>query len=44
MEVFDGTVTSGRKGIPYDWQPLLAAAEADAFEMELAAITPEYAD
>jgi len=43
MEVFDGTATSGRKGIPYDWQSLLAAAEADTLELELASITPEYA-
>ena len=27
MEVFDGTTTSGRKGIAYDWQSLLIAAD-----------------
>lgn len=44
MEVFDGTATAGRKGIPYDWQSLLVAAEATALELELATITPEYAE
>lgn len=44
MELFDGTATSGRKGIPYDWQSLLAAAEADALELELVTIAPEYAE
>ena len=44
MEVFDGTTTSGRKGIPYDWQSLLATAEAEAFEFELASLAPEYAE
>ena len=44
MEVFDGTITSGRKGIPYDWQSLLVAAEADTLELELVAITPEFAE
>lgn len=44
MEVFDGTVTSGRKGIPYDWQALLAAAEVEALELELVTIAPEFAE
>jgi hypothetical protein len=44
MESFDGTTTSGRKGIAYDWQSLLAAAEAITLEFELAALTPEYAE
>jgi hypothetical protein len=45
-EVFDGTVTAGRKGIPYDWQSLLVAAEASTLELELVAVTiaPEYAE
>jgi hypothetical protein len=46
MEVFDGTTTSGRKGIAYDWQSLLVATEAATldFECELAMLTPEYAE
>jgi hypothetical protein len=44
MEVFDGTTTSGRKGIAYDWQSLLAAAEATTLDIELVAMTPEYAE
>jgi hypothetical protein len=44
MEAFDGTTTSGRKGIAYDWQSLLAEAEAVTLELELAAMTPEYAE
>jgi hypothetical protein len=44
METFDGTTTSGRKGIAYDWQSLLASAEAVTLEFELAAMTPEYAE
>ena len=44
MEVLDGTTTSGRKGIAYDWQALLAASEAEALESELATLTPEYAE
>jgi hypothetical protein len=44
MEEFDGTTTSGRKGIAYDWQSLLVAAHADELERELATITPEYAE
>jgi hypothetical protein len=44
MEAFDGTTTSGRKGIAYDWQSLLVSAEAAGLELELATITPEYAE
>jgi hypothetical protein len=44
MEAFDGTTTSGRKGIAYDWQSLLAAAEATTLDFELVAMTPEYAE
>ena len=44
MEAFDGTTTSGRKGIAYDWQSLLAAAEAVTLEFELSTLTPEYAE
>jgi hypothetical protein len=43
MEAFDGTTTSGRKGIAYDWQALLVSAETATLEHELAAMTPEYA-
>ena len=44
MESFDGTTTSGRKGIAYDWQSLLANAEAATPDFELATMTPEYAE
>ena len=44
MEAFDGTTTSGRKGIPYDWQSLLVSAAAATLEFELATMTPEYAE
>jgi hypothetical protein len=44
MEAFDGTMTSGRKGIAYDWQSLLVGAEAATLELELATMTPEYAE
>jgi hypothetical protein len=44
MEVFDGTTTSGRKGIAYDWQSLLVSAEAATLDLELAAMTTEYAE
>jgi hypothetical protein len=44
MEVFDGTTTSGRKGIAYDWQSLLVQAVAATLDSELAAMTPEYAE
>ena len=44
MEAFDGTMTSGRKGIAYDWQSLLVSSETAELERELANLTPEYAD
>ena len=44
MEAFDGTTTSGRKGITYDWQSLLAEDVAAELELELATMTPEYAE
>ena len=44
MESFDGTMTSGRKGIAYDWQSLLVSAEAATLDFELAKMTPEYAE
>jgi hypothetical protein len=44
MESFDGTTTSGRKGIAYDWQSLLVTAEVATLDFELATMTPEYAE
>ena len=44
MEAFDGTTTSGRKGITYDWQSLLVDVDDATLELELAAMTPEYAE
>jgi hypothetical protein len=44
MESFDGTMTSGRKGIAYDWQSLLVEAVAATLDFELATMTPEYAE
>ena len=44
MEQFDGTINAGRKGIAYDWQSLLASAEAAALDTELAEFTPIYAE
>jgi hypothetical protein len=44
MEEFDGTTTSGRKGIAYDWQSLLVSAEAATLDFEIATLTPEYAE
>lgn len=41
---FDGTLTAGRKGIPYDWQAVLAAAEAADLDAELAALAPQLTD
>jgi hypothetical protein len=43
---FHGTASAGRKGVAYDWQALLAAAEAaDAdLDRELASLTPLYAE
>jgi hypothetical protein len=44
MESFDGTTTSGRKGIAYDWQSLLVDAEEVTLDFEFATLTPEYAE
>jgi hypothetical protein len=44
MESFDGTTTSGRKGIAYDWQSLLVSAEVATLDFELTTMTPEYAE
>ena len=44
MEAFDGTTTSGRKGIAYDWQSLLVSAESASLDAELVTLTPEYAE
>ena len=43
---FDHTTNAGRKGVAYDWQSVLAAAElADCdVDRELAALTPHYAE
>jgi hypothetical protein len=38
---FDGTITAGRKGIAYDWQSLLASAEASRLDHELAQLAPQ---
>jgi hypothetical protein len=40
MNQFDGTENLGRKGIAYDWQSLLASAEAATLDSELAALAP----
>ena len=42
----DGTSTAGRKGVAYDWESVLAAAEAaDAdLDRELASLTLHYAE
>ena len=46
MNDHDGTSTAGRKGIAYDWQGVLAAAEVEALDLdrELATLTPHYAE
>lgn len=44
MEAFDGTTTSGRKGIAYDWQSLLVSVATATLDHELATMTPEYAE
>ena len=36
----DGTQTRGQKGHSYDWQSLLASAEAATLDTELAALAP----
>jgi len=45
MERFDETTNGGRKGVAYEWQGILAAAELDALDLdrELAALTPQFA-
>lgn len=40
---YDGTTTAGRKGVAYDWQSLLATAEAATLDHELARLTPQLA-
>ncbi len=41
---FDGTITNGRKGIAYDWQSLFVQAQTASIDLELASLTPEYAE
>jgi hypothetical protein len=40
---FTGTANAGRKGVAYDWQSLLATAEAASLDRELAALAPQFA-
>ncbi|MFZ4811687.1 MAG: hypothetical protein ACOYL9_10115 [Ilumatobacteraceae bacterium] len=40
-ETHDGTGTAGRKGLAYDWQSLLATAEASHLDHELANLAAE---
>lgn len=40
---FDGTMTAGRKGVAYEWQSLLATAEAATLDHELAQFAPQFA-
>jgi hypothetical protein len=44
MNEFNGTITGGRKGLSYDWQSLVVAAESARLDLELASLTPEYAE
>jgi len=44
MEQFDGTVNAGRKGVAYDWQSLLASAQAAELDAELRALAPQFAE
>ncbi|CAB4882554.1 unannotated protein [freshwater metagenome] len=44
MNQFDGTATTGRKGIAYDWQSLLAAEGVAALEAQLAELVLESAE
>ena len=44
MNQHDGTATSGRKGIAYDWQSLVAADGVKAIEAELSELVLETAD
>ncbi len=41
QHMFDGTVNAGRKGVAYDWQSLLASAEAATLDRELAQFAPQ---
>lgn len=41
---FDGTVNAGRKGVAYDWQSLLATAEAAGLDCEFAEFAPQFAE
>jgi hypothetical protein len=43
MKQFDGTENAGRKGVAYDWQSLLATAEAATLDHELAHFAPQFA-
>jgi len=43
MKQFDGTENAGRKGVAYDWQSLLATAEAATLDHEFARLTPQFA-
>ncbi|HRE00647.1 MAG TPA: hypothetical protein PLV68_05075 [Ilumatobacteraceae bacterium] len=38
---FDATATAGRKGLPYDWQSLLAAEGVAEIEAELSELVLE---
>jgi hypothetical protein len=44
MAQFDGTENAGRKGVAYDWQSLLATAEAATLDHELARFAPQFAE
>ena len=46
MERFDETTNGGRKGIAYDWQSIVAAAELESLDLdrELASLTPQFAE
>jgi hypothetical protein len=40
MDELDGTQNAGRKGVAYDWQSLLAEAEAQHLDADLRHLTP----
>ena len=44
MEQFDGTVNAGRKGVAYDWQSLLVAAETATLDTDLRLLRPQFAE
>jgi hypothetical protein len=46
MEQFDETTNGGRKGVAYDWQSILAAAEVERLDLdrELEGLTPQFAE